>query len=212
MQDLLEVTGIVLKAEPVGEYDRRMVLLTGSHGKITVFAKGARRPNSRFIAASNPFCFGKFRVFVGKTSYSLSDAEIHSYFDELKQDYEKVIYGMYFLELADYYSRENLEAEELLKLLYFSLKALLHPAFPDPMVRVVYELKALAIDGVLPEAESGTWSEAMCYTVEFIRKTEVGKLYSFALKDSVLEELERWGSICRKRFIDKPLKSMELLP
>ena len=68
----LTVTGIVLKAEPIGEYDRRVVLLTKEKGKISVFARGALRPNNRFVASTNPFVFGNFELYAGPNSYSLS--------------------------------------------------------------------------------------------------------------------------------------------
>ena len=40
-----------------------------------------------------------------------------------RQDYEVAYYGMYFLEVCDYCTRENNDERELLKLLYQSLRA-----------------------------------------------------------------------------------------
>ena len=54
MQDLIDVTGMILKSEPIGEYDRRIVILTKEKGKISAFSRGARRPGNRFVAATNP--------------------------------------------------------------------------------------------------------------------------------------------------------------
>ena len=118
MQEITEITGMIIKAEPINDYDRRVVLLTRERGKISAFARGARKPNSSLLAATNPFSFGVFKMYAGKTSYNIVEASISNYFEGLRQDYESAFYGMYFLEVMDYYTRENNDEKEMLKLLY----------------------------------------------------------------------------------------------
>lgn len=151
MEDTITVTGVVSFSAPAGEYDRRLVLLTRELGRITVFAGGARRPTCPYIAACRAFTFARFSLTQTRTAYRLKSAQIVESFEAIARDFDAVSYGTYFLELSGYFSEENVEAEELVNLLFVSLKALLKPAIPKKLVRCVFELRVLAVNGEAPQ-------------------------------------------------------------
>lgn len=212
MQEFTCVTGMILKQTPVGEYDRRVCILTKEKGKISAFARGARRPGNRLAAAVNPFSFGVFKLYAGRDSYTIAEADIQNYFEELLTDYIGACYGVYFAEVADYYTRENNDEKEMLKLLYQSLRALCAPALPDELVKCIFELKAIVVNGEYPGApKNRKLEESTLYALNYIAASPVEKLYTFTVTDSVLAELKQVAGEYRKRFMDREFKSLEIL-
>lgn len=236
------LTGMVLTAMPVGDYDKRITILTKERGKITAFARGARRPSSQLLAVTNPFTFGEFEVFEGKSAYNLTKASVKNYFRELTMDLDAVYLGFYFLEFAEYFCQENNDEVEMLKLLYQSLKALESPVFDNRLVRTVFELKAITINGEGPTVfycihchsneELNYFSvrrggmfckncaqgvdgkkvlDGTRYTFQYIISTKVEKLYSFSLKEEVLQELTEIVHEYINLYVHHTFKSLETM-
>lgn len=212
MQEHICVTGIILKQSPVGEYDRHISLLTKERGKLSAFARGARKPGSRLAAATNPFSFGCFRLYEGRNSYTLSEADIQNHFEELRTDYIGACFGMYFAEVADYYTRENNDEREMLKLLYQSLRALCAPSLPNPLVRCIFECKAIAVNGEFPGPPRDMHlEESTVYALQYIAASPIEKLYTFTVADTVLGELEAVAAGYMKLYVGRDFKSLEVL-
>lgn len=213
MSEPLKVTGMVLSATPFGDYDKRVVLLTKERGKITAFARGARRQNSVLLAASNPFAFGAFVVYEGRSAYTLARAEISNYFTEVKEDFEAACYGCYFMEVAEYYSRENLDGSEMLNLLYATLRALPKKQPDNELIRCIFEMRAMVLNGEYPyeTANDASLQEATRYALAFVLGASVGKLYSFTLTPEVFAEFRSVQDHFNRVHIDRKFKSLAIL-
>ena len=210
MTDTITVTGMVLSAMPVGENDKRIVLLTRELGKISAFARGARRPGSTLMAASGPFVTGSFTLLPGRSAYTLLRTEIRQYFTELAAEMPGIYYGYYFLELADYYGREGIDGTQTLNLLYLAVRALLHPGLDDRLVRRIFELRLFTINGEYAP-DPGRMPEQLLHTVQYICGAPIEKLFTFGVSEELQALLDEEAGRQVRKLIDKPVKSQRIL-
>ncbi len=212
MQEFMKVTGMVIGAYPCNEFDKRLVILTKEAGKITVFVKGAKRPNSRFSAVADLFVFGNFDLYVGRTSYNLENAEVLNYFEFVRNDITAAYYGMYFMELVDYYTRENNDEALVLLLLYRAMQGLKSEKLDNPFVKAVFELKLFVIEGeLIPVENLGSFSNDVATAVNYIVNSSIENLFSFTLAGNGNNELAELADMERRRLVDTKMKSLEIL-
>ena len=86
-------------------------------------------------------------VYEGKSSYTIKSGSIQKFFGDIAKDYDMTCYASYFAEMAQYFTRENIEASEEVLLLYMTLLAMQNGKVPFPLVRVIYEMRMMMIEG-----------------------------------------------------------------
>ena len=236
----IKVTGLVLQTGNIGEYDRRVVLLTKERGRISAFARGAKKATSSYAAACQPFTFGTFSLYEGKSSFNLMWAQVDNYFQELKKDLDLIYYASYFCELASYLTRENNDEIEILKLVYQSLRALEKKTIEPVLIRCIYEIKILALYGVAMEVfhcvrcqgtenltgfepeEGGVicqscgrgknpLSGSALYALQYIICSPIEKLYTFRVREDVMREMKTITKEFMKIHVDHSFKSLMFL-
>ena len=119
----------------VGEYDRRLVILTKERGRITAFARGVRKSNNQLVSKTQLFVMGEFTLYEGRDAYTLKSVEAKEYFHELTYDMEKYCYGSYFCEVMSYLTREGERSTDYLNLLFVRLRAHQYQKFDGSVVQ-----------------------------------------------------------------------------
>jgi DNA repair protein RecO (recombination protein O) len=145
--------GIVIKEYFTGEYDKNMILLLKDKGKVTVFVKGARKPKSKFFAAAQLFSYCEFVIFDGNGFLSLAQADVIHNFYAIARDYDKFCAAGYFLELAGEMILPAMPAAEALYLLIKSLNALSKDLMDQRLVKSVFEIKFMQMEGYSPQLD-----------------------------------------------------------
>ena len=100
----------------------------------------------------------------------------------------------------------------MLGLLYASLLALNNPNFSYRLVRCIYVLRSIVLNGEFPGLPQGRiFNEAVIAAVSRIQNADLKHLYTFKLTEPAEEELFRLTVDYEKRFMDRHFKSLEVL-
>jgi DNA repair protein RecO (recombination protein O) len=149
---LHQTEGVVLRCRSYGESHKILTLIT-PRGKLSLLARGARKPKSRLAGAAQPLVQGMFVYdHNGKTGSmgTLRHAEvIHHFYRALETSLHLQAYAMYFLEITDKLGDSESASEALYPFLLHALKLL--EAGTDPQVlKIMVDLKVLAAAGYRP--------------------------------------------------------------
>ncbi|MBR7123150.1 MAG: DNA repair protein RecO [Oscillospiraceae bacterium] len=149
----LTTRGLVLRITNYSDTDALLTILTHTHGKLTVKARGLRRKNSPLVASCQLLAYSEFTLFEYRGKYTINEANTIDLFSNLQRDLQKLALGTYFSQVAEVLCQEDIPNPELLSLLLNCLYALSVLDTPERTVKAVFELRASCIAGYTPDLQ-----------------------------------------------------------
>lgn len=140
----------MLKTIDFGETDRILTLLTRHFGKVSVVAKGIRKPTSRLAGHAEPLTHATYQLARGRNLDVLTGAESLALYRELREDLGGIAAGWYIAELADRFAQERAPSAPLFDLVESALRHLTAGHVPSVVCRW-FDLHLLDRTGFRPE-------------------------------------------------------------
>lgn len=116
--------GIVLARRNFGEADRILSVYTKNHGRLSLIAKGIRRPKSRKRGHLEVFSHVRFQAVTGRGLSLMTEAEVIDSFNQIRKNLKRVALAYYFMEVIGRTTHEEERNPEVFRLLLAYLEAL----------------------------------------------------------------------------------------
>jgi DNA repair protein RecO (recombination protein O) len=114
--------GIILSKKNLGEADKIVVVFSKDFGKLSLVAKGIRRPKSRKRGHLEIFNLIKFQGVKGASMDIMTEAEVVEDFVGIRKSLNKITLAYYFCEVVNKISNDSEANSEVFDLFLKSLQ------------------------------------------------------------------------------------------
>lgn len=147
---LKKTTGLIIREYYTGENDRIVAILTPT-GLVRAFARGSRKIINTNLGATQLLCFSEFELRYSRGSVVVSGAKAIDIFYEVRQNISKLSLAQFFCEALGYFSNEDDDCNEALRLTLNCLKFLCEDKMSETLIKSIFELRMMCILGFTPQ-------------------------------------------------------------
>lgn len=140
---------INLRSRRFSEADKLLSIFTRERGKVSVIAKSACKPTSKFGGRLEVFGYNNLFLAAGKNLDILSQAETIESFHVVREKESSLDAGLYITRVLFYFLEEKVPRERLFDLLLGCLRLLKEGADPTSITRL-FDVQLADIEGFLP--------------------------------------------------------------
>lgn len=145
---------LVIRRADYSDYDRMVTLFSPELGRVDAIARGCRRPKSPLVNAVEPFTSGEYQLYQRRERFSIEQCQISESYYELRNDYDRLLHGVYWLKLLDATILPDTPAPDLF---IMTLRALAHlnlGDLPPELVTMAFEMHFMALNGMAPRMDA----------------------------------------------------------
>lgn len=140
---------INLRSRRFSEADKILSVFTRERGKVSVIAKSACKPTSKYGGRLEVFGYNYLLLAAGKSLDILSQAETIESFHRIREKEESLEAGLYIAKVLFYFLEERVPREPLFDLMLGCLRLLKQGASPASVTRI-FDVQLADIEGFLP--------------------------------------------------------------
>ena len=179
MNASITTSAIVIHRSDWRDYDRMVTLFTPEYGRIDAVARGCRRPKSPLMNASDMFTAGEYQLLKVRDRYTITQCRIQNSFFELREDYDRLVTGVYWLKLINEVIVSDEPNRALFDMTLRALAYLAHSGMDQALLTAMFKMQLWRITGFSPNMDSCI----LCHTP--------------AEKTTLLFDAHRGGCVCR---------------
>ena len=147
---IIKTKGIILSGHNMGDYDKMVTILTPDLGKIGCAARGARRPKSTLMSATQFLCFGDFLIYKGASSYNINSCEPIEIFYNLRLDIDKLTYASRVAKIVNDVTDENQNTYRILQLTLNTIYIISESEKDLELILSIFKIRLLSLLGFRP--------------------------------------------------------------
>ncbi len=97
----ISTQAIVLRHANYRDSDRMLTLFSPTLGRIDALARGCRKGKGALAGATELFCLGEYQFYQRGDRYTLTGCSIQESYYPLREDYDRLVHGVYLLGLCE---------------------------------------------------------------------------------------------------------------
>lgn len=147
---IIKTKGIVIREVNFKDNDKIITLLSPDLGKISCFARGARKTNSTLLSCSQFLVYSEFILYKGQSFYNINSGDVIDTFYDLRIDYDKLEYAFEISKMLNSLIEEDSECKNILPLFLNTLFVIKENKYDSKLIVSIFKLKLMTYLGYAP--------------------------------------------------------------